>query len=361
MVHFVGDATMAVRLVRELSNIDVVVAHARPGDTSIVDFLDRVRRRSPNAARIVMSDESDGDLLLRLNRISHRVLPLHLGVEPLEALIENVRSATGTQLGEPVRTLVGQVDRLPQLPAVFQRLTEIVESDDWSVDDLAEEITQDIALTGEILKLANSSFSGPSEPVSSVANAIMRVGVDLIRFVVLGRKLYESGSELATWIDLDSLAHRARNAALGARALAIRARASLETSSHAYLAGLVSEIGLLVLGRVPDVVDVIARPLNGKLYLGAERAIFGGDRFQVGAQLLGLWGFDQPVIDAVRRLSTERLPTEEGLAWYLAAAKQLVTEQGFDPHELAAAPDRNPGLDAAIDQLRSQAREASAG
>ena len=361
MVHFVEDVMDAVVLVRELRNVDAVVAHARPDGPAVDDFLDRVRRRSPHTARIVISDESDGDLLLRLNQLAHRVLPVRLEVESLVELIDQVRSATGTELGDPVRTLVGQIDRLPRLPGVFQRLTEIVESDDWSIGDLAEEITQDIALTGEILKLANSSFYGSAAPVTSVDRAIMRVGVDLIRFVVLGSKLYESRDELATWIDLDPLAQRARTVALGARALAIRDRASLDTSSLAYLAGLVSEIGWLVLGRVPDIADVIARPLNGKLYLGAERAIFGGDRFQVGAQLLGLWGFDQPVIDAVGHLSTEQIPTEGGLTWYLAAAKQLIGERGFDPHELAGRPGTNPELDAAVQELCAQAEATAAG
>ena len=57
-------------------------------------------------------------------------------------------------------------------------------------DGVAIEIAQDVALTGEILKLANSSFFGTTERVTSISRAISLVGADLIRFVVLGKKLF---------------------------------------------------------------------------------------------------------------------------------------------------------------------------
>ena len=117
---------------------------------------------------------------------------------------------------------------------------------------------------------------------------------------------------------------------------------------------MVSEIGLLVLGRVPDISPSIAQPVNNAVYLGAERAIFGGDRFAVGAHLLTLWGFDTAVIDAVRRVPSDEVP-RSGLPWYLVAARRLVVEQGFDPHELATRKGAKPELDDALASLLAEA------
>jgi HD-like signal output (HDOD) protein len=358
-VHFVESAQAALELFGEHPSIDVLAAHVRSTGPSLADLLNKVRERSPHTARVVVSGQSDREFVLGLIGLAHQFVSLPLDVERFTDLIEHVRSAASNTLRDPVRTLLGQVDRLPSPPAMFQRLAEIMASDDWSVDDLANEIAQDVALTGEILKLVNSSFYGSANRVTSMNRAITLVGVDLIRFVVLGNKMFQSNDGLENWIDLDRLAHRSKAVALGARALAIRDRASSETSAVAYLAGLVSEIGLLVLGRIPDICASIAYPVNVATYLGAERAMFGGDRFEVGAHLLTLWGFDASVVDAIRQLSSDETPRGGGLPWYLVASRRLVVEQGFDPHELASRVGTKRDIDDALRRLHDEADRIS--
>lgn len=360
-VHFVESGEAALTLFGQLPTVDVLAAHVHASGLPIVELLNKVRQSSPHTARVVLSGQSDRESVLGLIGVAHQFMAVPVDIELLTGLIEHIRSATSTKLRDPVRTLVGQVDRLPSPPAIFQRLAEIMASEDWSIDDLANEMAQDLALTGEILKLVNSSFYGAADRVTSVNRAITLVGVDLIRYVVLGTKIFQSKDGLETWIDLDRLAHRSKAVALGARALAIRDRASSDASAVAYLAGLVSEIGLLVLGRVPDVSPSIAYPVNVSAYLGAERAMFGGDRFEVGAHLLTLWGFDSSVIDAVRQLSSGEIPRPGELSYYLVASRRLVVEQGFDPHELASRLGTKPDLDDALERLDQEADGTSTG
>ncbi len=358
-VHFVESGQTALARFDDLPHVDVVAAHTHVPGFPVAMLLNEIRRRSPHTVRVALSGRSDHDSSLDLVGIAHQVMPMPRDSELLVGLIEQLRSGAGTRLRDPVSTFVGDVDRLPSPPAMFRRLAEIITSDDWSIDDLAHEIGQDVALTGEILKLVNSSFYGAPERVTSVQRAITLVGVDLIRFIVLGDKVFQPDDDLNTWVDLDRIAHRSKAVALGTRALAIRDRCSSETTAAAYLAGLVSEIGLLVLGRIPDICPTIAEPINDSTHLGAERAIFGGDRFAVGAHLLTLWGFDHSVIDAVRQLSSNEIPSA-GLPWYLVATRRLVVEQGFDPHDLATREGSRLDLDDALDDLRDEAEQGAA-
>ena len=197
-----------------------------------------------------------------------------------------------------------------------------------------------------MLKLVNSSFYGLSEHVASMERAIGLLGIDMTRFVVLSNGVFQRSAGFETWIDLDRLANRSQRVALMARVLAHRDGQSLETVSSAYLVGIVSEIGLLVMARLPDIPASIAAPVNVSTYLGAERAVFGGDRFEVGAHLLALWGFDQAVIDAVQRQSSGDSIEGTGLDWYLAAARHLVIDLSMDPAELVV--DRS--VDEAVQQ-----------
>jgi hypothetical protein len=48
-----------------------------------------------------------------------------------------------------------------------------------------------------------------------------------------------------------------------------------------------------------------------------------------------------------------------GLPWYLVAARRLVVEQGFDPHELASRAGTKPDLDDALEDLMDEVGQIS--
>jgi HD-like signal output (HDOD) protein len=119
---------------------------------------------------------------------------------------------------------------------------------------------------------------------------------------------------------------------------------------------MVSEVGMLVMARVLRVSPEVTLPLNAETMLEIERVVFGGDRFQVGCQLLRLWGFSSSIIDAISHLSTPTSPPTDGLGWYLAAARRLVLDDGFAPAELNAPPGSVPEIDHALELMRSTAK-----
>ncbi|MEM9749104.1 MAG: HDOD domain-containing protein [Actinomycetota bacterium] len=335
----------------ETAEIDVLVTHDQAPGTPVTTLLDQARREAPHMARIVLSDPTDRAAALRIAAFAHQNQPLPVDVDSLIELLRHVGSARGMDLHDPVRTLVGQVDKLPSPPSMFQRLSEIMATPDWSISDLANEVSLDVALTGEILKLVNSSFYGTAHRITSVSHAISMIGLDMTRFIVLGNQMFQSNGGVQGWIDLDRLADRSKAIALAARSLAVRDGGGPDLSAAAYLSGMVSEIGLLVMARIPDIPPSIAAPVNVSTYLGAERALFGGDRFQVGTHLLTLWGFDPEVIETVRRMSTGQACHAGELAWYLAAARQLVVGHGMSADDLAGPVGEAPDADAVIMSL----------
>lgn len=336
----------ATAMVSRLGRADIAIVYC-DGTGASATFMERLRRLSPQTVRIALSEPANESVMPQLAALAHQILPMPLDVEVLGDLIGRVRHSSETDLNEPVRSLVGQADRLPSPPRMFQRLNELLARDDWRVEDLAAEIETDAALTSELLKLVNSSFYGAGSRVRSVTRAISLIGTKLTRFIVLGNQLFVSSGGFDTWIDLERLAGRSNAVARGARALAQRENENDDVMASAYLAGLVSEIGLLVMARLPDIDPTIAAPVNSSVFLGAERVLFGGDRFQVGTQLLALWGFDEEVIEAVDGLSTEAPSSPGELGWYLASARELVIKHGLDPDALA----RPQGWDSDLDEL----------
>lgn len=327
--------------------VDIAIV-ASSEDGMGLRVLDQIRKRSPRTARLAVTNSSDESDITHLATAAHQILPMPLDVDVLSALIGRVRHSARTGLLDPIRTLIGQSDRLPSPPAMFQRVNTMLMKDDWRMEDLAEEVAKDPAITSELLKLVNSSFYGLGVKVSSVNRAISLIGAKMTRSVVLGDQLFRSSGGFDTWIDLDRLAARSNAVALATSALASRQNESQDVVASAYLAGLVSEIGMLVLARIPDIDPSIAAPVNNSFFLGAERMLFGGDRFEAGAELLTLWGFDPDVSHAVGNLSTGGMSRPGTIAWLLACARHLVIEEGIGPERLTQPIGTDVGIDEKI-------------
>jgi HD-like signal output (HDOD) protein len=111
---------------------------------------------------------------------------------------------------------------------------------------------------------------------------------------------------------------------------------------------MVAEVGMLVMARIPDVDELGAAALNDAHVPEVERLLFGGDRFEVGSQLLRLWGFSESIVDAVSALSAETFGPPDGLEWCLSAARRLVIVEGLDETSFALSPGDSPEFDHAV-------------
>jgi putative nucleotidyltransferase with HDIG domain len=139
-----------------------------------------------------------------------------------------------------------------------------------------------------------------------------------------------------TKFDLEQLWSHSLATATGARALAVLEGWSAAKIEEAYLAGILHDIGKVVLASRPD--DPAAAPED---LAGAEHA-------EAGAYLLGLWGFSDTVVEAIALYHTPAKSAEIGfgLPGLLHVADQLALEVDPRGHEAEAG-----GLD--MDYLAS--------
>lgn len=349
-VHFAADSVAALALLVEVSQVDVIVANMGPLDAA--ELLTAVRLLSPKTMRIISSDFADSHGLWQSVGTAHHYLTSPIEIDDLDRVINLAQNSSATDLKDPVRALIDHTDRLPTPPALFRQIVEMLESDRWTSDSVAELLSADVALTAEILKLVNSALFGYSGNVSSVSRAVSLLGVDLIRTLVLGNKIFLPHEDIESWLDLEQLDRRCKAVAVGAHALALRDNAPSSVAGTAYLTGMVNEVGLLVMARLPSVKPGVAAPLNTRLFPDVERALFGGDRFEVGGQLLQIWGFQPDVIEGILQLTSPDVVESTGNAWYLYASRRLVLDDGFDPVDLGSPVGVNQAIDDALESAR---------
>ena len=90
-----------------------------------------------------------------------------------------------------LKRIVAGIDDLPTLPRTVLKITELVNDPKSSAKDLARVITDDQILTARLLKLVNSSFYGLPQRISTVTGAIVLIGFDAIRNLLLTTSVFD--------------------------------------------------------------------------------------------------------------------------------------------------------------------------
>ena len=77
------------------------------------------------------------------------------------------------------------VSALPSLTAVLRRIFAVVEDSNSSVLDITRVLQMDPAITGKVLRLANSAYIGIPHTVSSIQNAVTLLGTRRIQSLII--------------------------------------------------------------------------------------------------------------------------------------------------------------------------------
>ncbi len=179
-----------------------------------------------------------------------------------------------------------EVSVLPTLPAVVGELGRRLASPDASAAEIAQLLACDQSLTARVLRLANSAFYAPREPVRSPSQAVVMLGMSTVRAITLKASVFQAfpiAQARPFWL-------HALGAACAARAVA--RLAGLTPVDDAFVMGLLHDIGKLALAEhLPEpyarVRERVAR--DGGLLRDAELAELGCDHATAGRFLASHW------------------------------------------------------------------------
>jgi len=199
---------------------------------------------------------------------------------------------------------------LPSLSLVALKLVNLASSETVTIEEIAELIETDPALTVRLLRLANSVFFRTVEPASTVEQAIMRIGSNHLRLMALSislRDTFPMGK--VGMMDYERFWRSSLYQALLAKKLA----QSLSTCKpeEAFVSGLVLEVGFLIFHDLflkgKDIqAEFHFYPLEP--LLAWEREHFGIDHRQVGEEALCFWRFPEAIILCQRVHSLDEVP-----------------------------------------------------
>jgi len=194
--------------------------------------------------------------------------------------------------------------KLPSPSGVGMRILKLTQSDDFSTEEIGQAIMADSALTGRLLKLANSAQSGSVRQITTVAEATTRLGISTVRNLALGLSLIsENRSGGCTGIDYDRYWATSLARAVSAQVLGTQMRVGVP--AEMYILGLLSEVGILALASVyPERFSEHIPDVKGRTpeeIASLEYKLFEIDHHTVAACMLEDWGLPETFQGAVSK------------------------------------------------------------
>jgi HD-like signal output (HDOD) protein len=276
-------------------HFDVVVTDMRMPSMDGAAFLEQVQSLYPETVRLVLSGQMDPDTAVRATVHAHQFMSKPSTAKDVYA-VATTSFAMRTRLDcEAFRRAVGSIDRLPVVPEVVRELDAELRKPETSVRRIAAIVEGDAALAMKLLQLANSAFFGCGRKVTSVGDAVGRIGTGLVRALAM------TGAFASDRVHARELEGFQRHGL----AVGVQARALLPAHADAaFTAGLLVECGSMVIAMTApeDYVEVQIYAKTERVAIHvAEQAVWGVDHAAIGEYLLALWGLPGDIVDAVAR------------------------------------------------------------
>lgn len=192
---------------------------------------------------------------------------------------------------------------LPSPKGVALAVMELFKQENLALPELAHTILADPALTGRIIKMANSINPNRNRPIASVTvDTLILIGIQATRQAVLALSLamsYRKGK--CKRFDYQNF--WSHSLAMACVAQTVGAVVRTAPLAEMFICGLLAEVGQLGLAAVrPDEYSALLEQYAGKPLaeqLLAESDLFGMNQCELSAAMMADWGMPRLFIDAV--------------------------------------------------------------
>ncbi|GER94183.1 HDOD domain-containing protein [hot springs metagenome] len=184
---------------------------------------------------------------------------------------------------------------LPTIPAIHSMILKIMEDINYSVDEVSRHIEKDQVLSSKVLKLVNSSFYGLYSDVATIRRAVILLGSNLIRGIILSTSLFDVADK-----NLPGLWDHSYCCSIVAGFLA--KRFNLITIEEIMTGALLHDIGKVLIKRqLPEESKEIEAVVSSKgiTILDAEREVINITHDDVGLWLAETWNLPAIIKDII--------------------------------------------------------------
>ena len=222
--------------------------------------------------------------------------------------------------------------QLPALPAAHARALSMLQWEEPDIRELTVVIEGDPALTGSVLRAANSAASAPRDPIATAGEAIVRLGLIHTRQIVTVAIAGSSFGELErAQIDTHELWRHLIACAL----LGDHITWGGERRTSAFTAGLLHDVGRLAMAHMdPDrYAAAVAQARATGDIIEAEVNTFGFDHQELGVRVARQWKLPDEIVEAI---GDHHYGNAGPISWAIKGARRIADSLGIGDGVLPA-------------------------
>lgn len=203
-----------------------------------------------------------------------------------------------------LKQIQSYIARLPSLSTTVAKVLETCNNPESSPNDLNRVISLDPLLTAQVLRLINSAYYSLRQPVSSLTRAIILLGINTVKNLVLSCAILEQLRHKHSFRTLSAEKFWAHSLGVGviSKCLAVVKGVSLAEQEEYFICGLLHDLGKIPLNqkfpddylKALDIAEKSCRPLGH-----AESVVFGIDHATIGGWIARKWRLSPAVIESL--------------------------------------------------------------
>lgn len=196
---------------------------------------------------------------------------------------------------QALRSQIEKIDTLPTIPSVLRKLLVVIENPKISLNEVGNFISNDPVLTSRVLKVVNSPVYGFPGRISSVSQALILLGLNVVKGMLLGVSVFEAMQKTMVGLWEHSL-----GCAITARIIA--KKKGLTEPEEVSVAGLLHDIGKVVLGLKfhGEYKKIMAEAESKDIFIfDAEKNYFNINHADAGAWIAQKWNFPRSLVEVI--------------------------------------------------------------
>lgn len=205
-------------------------------------------------------------------------------------------------LSDKIRNKLESLNELPTIPYVISQVLEALDNPDVSAAALANLIQKDQTLTARVLRMANSPFYGFSRKISTIDLAIVVLGLNTIKEIVLTLVIQRIFSKVRKDVfDIGAFWHYSVFCGAASRMLA--RKLGYRLAGEAFVCGLVHDIGILI--EIEYFTDKFLKILELQkskdlTFIESENLVIDCNHADIGAWFAEKWNLPEKICKAIK-------------------------------------------------------------
>jgi HD-like signal output (HDOD) protein/ActR/RegA family two-component response regulator len=289
---------------------DLVVSDVHMNGMDGARLLRTIADRWPSTIRIALSGPTaDVGHAMRLAPVAHQSLSKPCEPNVRENLNDRCFSLQDMLRAPQLRAAVGRMRQVPPLRGTFAKLQTLLGNEAVTVAEVAALVSSDTIIAAKVLQMVNSAFFRGGRRISNIDQAITHLGFGTLRALVMSAEVFAAWPDKSAsqTVNLEKLQAHTQHVVAMTQSIVSMATmpsqaARAQLIDDAILAALVHDLGYWVLAHeLPQELEAARlRAIQHSISLHeAERDAIGATHAEIGAYLLGIWGFPYSVVEAV--------------------------------------------------------------